>query len=45
MLLYQILPFTLYGKEEHEMKSFELLDGSYCVSHIQDYFKYIFEKT
>ena len=29
----------------HEMKSFELLDGSYSVSHIQDYFKYIFKKT
>ena len=34
MLLYQILEFTMQGK----------IDGSYSVSHIQDYFEQILEK-
>ena len=34
MLLYQILAFTMQGK----------IDGSYSLSHIQDYFEQILEK-
>ena len=52
VLLYQILVFTIYGKtKENNNKlqisaltwndKFELPDGSYSISDIQDYFEYI----
>ena len=58
MLLYQILAFTIYGKNiKKSCKSnrfkisaltwnekFELSDGSYSVSDIQDYLEYIIKK-
>ena len=55
MLLYQTLAFTLHGKISHKNnkfktsaptwnKEFELPDGSYSVSDIQDYFKYMLKK-
>ena len=51
MLLYQILAFTILGKIKKSLnskfkisaltwiKEFELLDGSYSVSDIQNYFE------
>ena len=46
MLLYQILAFAMHGKISVPTlnKVFELPDGSYSVSDIQDYFKYIIRK-
>ena len=52
MLLYQLLTYTIYEKmpcKNNKFKiwaptwteEFELLDGSYSVSDIQDYFEYI----
>ena len=43
MLFYQILSSTIYGKKSSLMwnSNFELPDGSYLVSDIQDYFEYI----
>ena len=53
-MLYQILVFTIHGKTYNNNKfkisaptwsdEFELLDGSYSISDIQDYFEYIFKK-
>ena len=56
MLLYQILTFTIHGKKSYKNnkckisaptwnEEFELPDGSYSVSDIQDYFKYILKKN
>ena len=51
MLLYQILAFTIHGKNKFKISAltwngqFELPDGSYSVSDIQNYFEYIFKKT
>ena len=42
MLFYQILPYNLHGKIK-EGHTFELPDGSYSVSDIQEYFEYIFK--
>ena len=58
MLLYQILAFTIHGKnirssyKNNKFKisaptwsdGFELPDGSYLISDIQDYFEYIVKK-
>ena len=56
MLLYQILIFTIHGKtityNNNKFRisaptwsdEFELPDGSYSISDIQDYFHYIFKK-
>ena len=54
ILLYQILAFFIHGKilKNHIFKTwsptwheeFELPDGSYCISDVQDYFEYIFKK-
>ena len=58
MLLYQILVFTIHGKnikssyKNNKFKisaptwsdEFELADGSYSISDIQDYFEYILRK-
>ena len=47
MLLYQILAFAIQENSIFTISSptwneeFELLDGSYSVSDIQDYFEYI----
>ena len=54
MLLYQTLAFTIHGKMSYKNnkfkisaptwnEEFELPDGSYSVSDIQDYFEYIFK--
>ena len=54
ILFYQILAFTIHGKIKKTLKTnkleippstwnVELPDGSYSVSDIQDYFKYIFK--
>ena len=55
MLLYQTLAFTIHGQKSYKNnkfkisasiwnEEFELLDGSYSVSDIQNYFKYILKK-
>ena len=53
VLLYKTLAFTIHGKYKKTKfkisaptwnKEFELADGSYFVSEIQDYFEYIFKK-
>ena len=52
MLLYETLAFTIQNVkslyknlEQTWNKEFELLDESYFVSDIQDYFEYILKKT
>ena len=52
MLLFQMLVFTIKVAKNSKFKisaqkwneEFELPDGSYSISDIQDYFKYIFLK-
>ena len=56
MLLYQILAYTIHGKKKSykndeskisapiRNEKFELPDGSYPVSDVQDYLEYIFKK-
>ena len=48
-MLYQILAFTIHGKiykisAQTWNEEFELSDGSYSISDIQDYFEYIAKK-
>ena len=43
MLLYQILAFTIISAPKWN-EEFELPDGSYSVSDIQDYFAHISKK-
>ena len=55
MLLYQVLAYTIYEKTPYKnnkfkiwaptwTEEFDLLDGSYSVSDIQDYFEYILKR-
>ena len=43
ILLYQILAFTIHTPSTWN-EEFELPDGSYSISDIQDYFEYMLKK-